>query len=269
MLIPDLFTFAYIPGWYDQLDTLAALALPESWKFRKPPVPLKNPNTPILERYVITIFKKAIVDYNNEPDPVIRDLIFSLRNETACFNTGLFTRQYKPIYGCFQRNKREGTQQDWYFQGFCDDASANLRHVEPLPVKPQYQMPQYGQAYSPDRYIRVNVTHILGDTANLERIPQGLREMKILPLLLETAVELARRKAVIDPCIVVPQGYQHRVQYLLPICLTDMEHPNLAMTLSVMDGYYLGNTCLTLEMAYLNARLLARPSAAWLLDLLG
>lgn len=36
------------------------------------------------------------------------------------------------------------------------------------------------------------------------------------------------------------------------------------MTLTVMDGYYLGNTCLTLEMAYLNARLLARPAAAWL-----
>ena len=53
---------------------------------------------------------------------------------------------------------------------------------------------------------------------------------------------------------------------LLPICLTDMENPDLAMTLTVMDGYYLGNTCLTLEMAYLNARLLARPAAAWLTE---
>ena len=44
-----------------------------------------------------------------------------------------------------------------------------------------------------------------------------------------------------------------RVQYLLPIYLTKMNKSDLAMTLTVMDGYYLGNTCLTLEMAYLNA----------------
>ena len=43
-----------------------------------------------------------------------------------------------------------------------------------------------------------------------------------------------------------------------------METPDLAMTLTIMDGYYLGNTCLTLEMAYLNARLVARPTARWL-----
>ena len=72
---------------------------------------------------------------------------------------------------------------------------------------------------------------------------------------------------MVEPSIVVPQGYQGRVQYLLPVCLTDMENPDLAMTLTVMDGYYLGNTCLTLEMAYLNARLLARPAAAWLTEL--
>lgn len=46
-----------------------------------------------------------------------------------------------------------------------------------------------------------------------------------------------------------------------------MEKPDLAITLRPMDGYYMGYTCLTLEMAYLNARLLARPTAKWLLDL--
>lgn len=54
---------------------------------------------------------------------------------------------------------------------------------------------------------------------------------------------------------------------MLPICLTDMEQPDLAMTLNVMEGYYLGNTCLTLEMAYLNARLLCKPVAWWLTDI--
>lgn len=109
--------------------------------------------------------------------------------------------------------------------------------------------------------------HSYIDEENLSRIPAEIREAQNLPLLLETAVELARRKAVVEPSIVVPQGYQGRVQYLLPICLTDMEQPDLAMTLTIMDGYYLGNTCLTLEMAYLNARLLSRPVAHWLTDI--
>ena len=39
------------------------------------------------------------------------------------------------------------------------------------------------------------------------------------------------------------------------------------MTLTPMDGYYLGHTCLTLEMAYMNARLIGRPVAPWLLEL--
>jgi hypothetical protein len=36
MLIPDLFSFAYVPSWYAQLDALAALALLEPWRFRNP-----------------------------------------------------------------------------------------------------------------------------------------------------------------------------------------------------------------------------------------
>ena len=182
-LLPDLFSFAYVPNWYIQLDELAALALPEPWRFRSPAYSTKNPDNPILERYIHSIFKKQVIDYN------------------------------------------------------------------------------------PEWPIRVNVDHILGDAENFSRLPDSVRDAKNLPLLLETAVELARRWAVVEPSIVVPQGYQGRVQYLLPICLTDMENPDLAMTLTVMDGYYLGNTCLTLEMAYLNARLLARPAAAWLTNL--
>lgn len=113
-------------------------------------------------------------------------------------------------------------------------------------------MAQSGINFNPEWPIRVNVNHILGDEENLERIPAKIREVKNLPLLFETAVELGRRKSVIEPGLVVPQGYQGRVQYLLPVYLTNMQKPDLAMTLTVMDGYYLGNTCLTLEMAYLN-----------------
>ena len=105
----------------------------------------------------------------------------------------------------------------------------------------------------------------------VELIPLGeakaLAATEFAKQLLETAVELARRKAITDWSRAVPQILQSRVQYLLPIHLTNMERPDLAMALSIMEGYYIGHTCLTLEMAYQNARLLARPTAGWLAEL--
>lgn len=267
MIAPDLFEFAYVPDWYGHLAELEKLALPESWKFRKPSRETKNTDTPILERYIHTIFRKQVIDFNSESDPRKADSIFHLENECVCFHTGLYTRQYKGIYGYFERNNFSDSLRDWYFRGFCDEMSPKLRYIEPLPQKPVYHMAQSGINFNPEWPIRVNVNHILGDEENLERIPAKIRKAKNLPLLFETAVELGRRKAVIEPGLVVPQGYQGRVQYLLPVYLTNMQKPDLAMTLTVMDGYYLGNTCLTLEMAYLNARVVARPMAPWLTEL--
>ena len=42
MIAPDLFEFAYVPDWYGHLAELERLALPESWRFRKPSRETKN-----------------------------------------------------------------------------------------------------------------------------------------------------------------------------------------------------------------------------------
>ena len=52
MIPTDLFEFAYVPDWYGQLDELAEMILPESWRFNKPTFETKNIDTPILERYI-------------------------------------------------------------------------------------------------------------------------------------------------------------------------------------------------------------------------
>lgn len=262
-ILTDLFEFAYVPDWHEYLNELKEMALPESWQFKKPTIETKNQSTPILERYINTIFRKQSIDYNLENT----SQSFHIENECACFHTGLYTPRYKAIYAYFDRNKKYDSMREWYFRGFCDEFSPRLKYIEPLPEKPCYHMEEKGVNYNTEWPIRVNVEHILGDAENLERIPAKIRKAKNLSLLLETGVELARRKAVVESGIVVPQGYQGKVQYLLPICLTNMQKPDIAMTLAVMDGYYLGYTCLTLEMAYFNARVISRPTARWLTDL--
>ena len=127
MIAPDLFEFAYVPDWYGHLAELERLALPESWKFRKPSRETKNTDTPILERYIHTIFRKQVIDFNSESDPRKADSIFHLENECVCFHTGLYTPQYKGIYGYFERNNFSDSLRDWYFRGFCDEMSPKLR----------------------------------------------------------------------------------------------------------------------------------------------
>jgi len=142
-----------------------------------------------------------------------------------------------------------------------------LLYVEPLPNRPSYLTWDHTPGFYPEWEIRVNVSHILEDAENVARLPESLQGAWNLPLLLETAVELGRRMAAISPSLVVPQAFQGRIQYLMPIYLTNKDRPDLAMALSDLAGYYIGHTCLTLEMAYLNARLLARPTASWLTGL--
>lgn len=92
MLMPDLFSFAYVPNWYSQLDMLAEMALPEPWRFKNPIYLTKNPDTPILERYIHAIFKKQLIDYKDERNPNSAAEYFHIENELIC---SLSSRQVK------------------------------------------------------------------------------------------------------------------------------------------------------------------------------
>ena len=113
-------------------------ALPEPWRFKNPIYLTKNPDTPILERYIHAIFKKQLIDYKEERIPSNAAKFFHIENEFCCFHTGLYTRRYKAIYACFDRNKKKDSMLEWYFRGFADELSPMLRHISPLPEKPSY-----------------------------------------------------------------------------------------------------------------------------------
>lgn len=52
----SLFDFSYIASWFDCLDDLSHMALPEPWCFVAPGKTGANLRTPILERYIKAIF---------------------------------------------------------------------------------------------------------------------------------------------------------------------------------------------------------------------
>ena len=266
MIRAELFGFAYIPTWFEQLYELSQMAEPEPWRYKQPEHITQNTITPILERYINRVFRQQAVAFNYAP-VADADRYFYVRNEFACFHTGLYTRKLKNIYMCFERSKRPGAMRRWSFLGFEDDYAACFKYVQQLPERPEHPMRKNMKYYNPDWDVRVNADHILDDPVNMERLPVATRGTLNQPLMLETAVEMTRRKARNDWSLAVPQIFQGKIQYLLPIYLSNSQKPDLAMALSIMDGYYIGHTCLTLEMAYQNARMLARPNASWLTEI--
>ena len=62
----------------------------------------------------------------------------------------------------------------------------------------------------------------------------------------------------------IPQYYNGNIQLLLPLSLTDPAKADLALAVERFNDFYRAATCLTLDMAYNNARQLARPDRDWL-----
>lgn len=263
MLPYNLFDFGYFPRWLDSLDELEDMAQPEPWAFPGEEYPNRlNTVNPILERYLNNVYMRAAALFNEADNQEDRDQLVTIRHEFAAFDTGLVTPQYASILAYFARNTRPGERR-WYFKGWATPGSHLLARAAPLPKRVPFTATV---PYNPAWPVRINATHMTQDEDNIKRIPPEVRNTKFLPLLLESAVELARRQAAVCPDIVVPQFYQRRIQFLLPICLTDPERPELAMTLQPADGYYIGSTMLTLHMAYVNARATGRRLAPWLAE---
>ena len=260
----DLFSAAFVPKWGEQLNYLANLALTEPWKFRRPVFQRKYADYIVLERYINSVFAAQVIAHQHAASLEEANAQFMITDGYACFHTGLLSKRYKEIYGYLEKNRNEWAEQPYVLRGFMDDSHPFLKKIETLPKKPLSDLRLEGIGFKSDWPIRINVGHILDDPANFERIPEYIRQFPNLPLLLQTSVETTRLTAAIMPSIVVPQLYGGAIQFLIPICLTDPSQPDLAMTIERMDGYYIGNTCLTLEMAYSNARLLAIPTVPWL-----
>ena len=109
-------------------------------------------------------------------------------------------------------------------------------------------------------------SHIFSDPENFLRIPESVRESSNKILLFDGAIKRAKQMINANYKTAVPQYYKGKIQLLIPICLINENIPDLALVVSKNEAgiQYLGHTCLTLDMAYNNARLIARPDSIWL-----
>jgi len=253
MTLP-LYEFSFFPNPETKIDELATLAQPENWDYRHTH---SDHNKPILYNYVHYTFSRI------EDEAKI---VYNTTNDKACFNTGLVTENYEDIFAYFiphTNPKPDGPK--WFFQRFCKESDRGLLEFGNLPPMAHYFDDPAELLYDTRLEIRKNVDHIIDD--NRERFPEPFKSMPDnyqLRLALEGAIDHSVKRVERNYKTAVPQFYQGRLQLLLPLCMSNRTNADLALVVYRENRVYLASTVLTIDMAYNNARLIARPDTEWL-----
>jgi Domain of unknown function (DUF3825) len=247
-----LYRFAVIPQVQDRLADLAEIAEPEEWNYANTPT---DHELPILYNYLHYTFER--LEYEDKVG-------ISMDEEFACFNTGLATVHQEPIFAFFDKNRFPEDSRRWHFQRFCRRGERELNHFQKLPEMAHYFDDPVSLVFDTRLELRVNVEHIIND--NKPRFPEPYRTMDNYALqnFLKGTIESGKERVRRNYKAAVPQFYRGNIQLLLPLCISQPTKADLALVVERGEGFYRASTCLTLDMAYNNARQLARPDRDWL-----
>ena len=166
------------------------------------------------------------------------------------------------------KKPRPGFTTPFCFKAFLKKSDNNvLRHFSSsIPdVADFFDKPEL-LIFNPKCDLIPDLDHIIGD--NLSRFPvhlQGADDAELRRQLVG-AIDEVKKKVRTNYKIAVPQYYDSKIQLLLPLCLTSgSPNPDLALVVHKLnDKTYTARTCLTLKMAYNNARLIVKPQSSWL-----
>lgn len=250
--LPENFRdFAFMPRFDTDLESLAQLAEPEDWVYRNTP---SRGDLPILENYIKYTYKRIAEE---------KKVAVTQDESSACWNTGLITVNQEPIFILFNQNQLPRDEY-WHFWKFARRGEWEVSRFESLPDMAHYFDDPSLLVYDTRKELRVNIEHIIAD--NRERFPANLQAMGDYALqnLVIGAIDSVRERVKRNYKTAVPQYYQGAIQLLLPLCLTDPTKADLALVVDRFPDFYRASTCLTLDMAYNNARQLARPDREWL-----
>ena len=236
-------------GDFNQKITDLADISPENWNFAG------RTDNGIFKNYLQYTYKKLV-----EENKIVTNSTYGL------FNTGLFTAYYEPVYAYLVPNTAGGTQ-PWYLKDFLTPYELGGLGINTLPERANYFEDPSLLVFDAKCDINVQFRHILEDPNNQSRLPDEIKTAKNIQLVLTDAIDTMKKKVMANYKIAVPQYYNGKIQLLLPLCLVDPDKPDMALvvTKNKTGNFYQGHTCLTLEMAYNNARLIAKPDSNWLL----
>ena len=244
--------FVFMPKFDEAIESLAGLAEPEDWNYKY--TAAQHPK-PILRNYLTYTYRRVAEE---------KKIGITPDEDYACFNVGLITPTQEPIYALLSKNKLENVPHYWHFWRFCRRGEQDLNRFSALPDMAHYYENPANLVYDSRKELRVNVEHIISD--NIERFPDALKAMNPFGLqnLVKGAIDSAVERVRRNYKTAIPQYYQGNIQLLLPLTLLDPAKADLALVAEKFGDFYRAATCLTLDMAYNNARQVARPDRDWL-----
>lgn len=247
----DLFDFAFIPNMDDNLQNLATEAEPEEWAYQNTD---SDHSLPILYNYIRYTYRKIAEEGK---------IALSEDGQYSCFNTGLVTSSQEAIYASFEVNRKEAAQ-PWFFKGWFRQGRWELNCFPELPELAHYFDDPASLVFDTRKDLRVNVEHIVEE--NKERFPAPYNSMDDYQLqtFLKGAIDNAKERVRRNYKTAIPQYYKKQIQLLLPLCISNSRHADMALVAERHKTFYRASTCLTLDMAYNNARQITRPDRDWL-----
>lgn len=252
----SLYDFAQIPDFRGTIENLANLAEDEDWNYHH--TAYSTSDFPILQNYIrntyIRLSREKKVAYSND-------------GQYCCFDTGLLSRtQHEPIYMQFCVNTNSSVECYWYFSKFFRKGENEVRRYGKLPEMAFYWDEPVKLVFDPRKELVVNVEHIIQDNKSRFPAPFSTLPDYQLQLIIDGSVKAAKERLRRNYKIAVPQYFitTGTIQLLIPLCLAAQDTADLAIVVEDYGNMYRASTCLTLDQAINNARLLARPDRDWL-----
>ena len=284
--------------------SLANKAIPESWTWSNPqtlnPSKQSRPNQscPILKNYLEQIYLVLRQEQTDHPERKV----FLEKNGKRFFNSGLLNPSYEQIL--IQGTVASLTIPTKSLGKFSFEILTDLDAVTPneaciaeadIPPLPSFLQHVDEVVLDAGKEVFLNDKHIYEDGLAKERLPSFskdyhlicniqdpvIRKQKYTNLVahissaIEQSLKRMRLMAQRNYKFAVPFYYPEArdIQFLLPMYLKIGDKwPECVLVLSRKkdeDGntFYWGETILTLDMAYNNARLIAKPEVSWLIKM--
>ena len=257
--------FANYTNLKQSLLDLKALAETENWDYLKKP----TRGVPVLFSYLNQTCIRLI-----KQDKIARGKSTKDKIEYAYFNTGLVTPQQDEIFAYFIKNPNYsqltgwGVQSaEWNFIEFNTEQSVYRRYFIEVPEIATY----FSEAEVADLIFDTRVP-IIPDKEHLLKRKIRIESERIRNLddeafieEIKDAIELAKKRIKRNYKTAIPHFYDNRIQFLLPLCFrSNKAEAVAALVVNKNENIHEAHTILSLDQAYNNARLLAKPDREWL-----
>lgn len=257
--------FANFINLRQSLLDLKALAETENWDYLKKP----TRGVPVLFSYLNQTCIRLI-----KQDKIAKGKSTKDKMEYAYFNTGLVTPQQDEIFAYFIKNPDYskligwGVQSaEWNFIEFNTEQSVYRRYFIAVPEIATY----FSEAEVADLIFDTRVP-IIPDREHLLKRKLRIESERIRNLddeafieEIKDAIELAKKRIKRNYKTAIPHFYDNRIQFLLPLCFrSNKAEAVAALVVNKNENIHEAHTILSLDQAYNNARLLAKPDREWL-----